>query len=54
MVTGWTARMKMDDQSALDWTGRMRDLGRESEFDGWGANPQQAQDSGAVGAAEPG
>ena len=43
LVTGWTSRMKMDDQTVLDWTGRMCDLGREHdcEFDGWGTNPEQ-------------
>ena len=43
VVTGWTVRMKMDDQTVLDWTGRMCDLGREydCEFDGWGTNPKQ-------------
>jgi len=50
VVTGWTTRMKMDEQSVLDWSGRMCDLGYEDdcEFDGWGTNPQQPQD------AEPG
>jgi hypothetical protein len=43
VVTGWTSRMKMDDQTVLDWTSRMCDVGREHdcEFDGWGTNPKQ-------------
>ena len=43
VVTGWTSRMKMDDQTVLDWTGRMCDAGHEHdcEFDGWGTNPKQ-------------
>jgi hypothetical protein len=43
LVTGWTSRMKMDDPTVLDWTGRMCDVGHEHdcEFDGWGTNPKQ-------------
>jgi hypothetical protein len=43
VVTGWTSPMKMDDQTVLDWTGRMCDVGHEHdcEFDGWGTNPKQ-------------
>ena len=43
VVTGWTSRMKMDNQTVLDWTGRMCDAGHEHdcEFDGWGTNPKQ-------------
>jgi len=43
VVTGWTSRMKMDDQTVLDWTGCMCDVGHEHdcEFDGWGTNPKQ-------------
>ena len=43
VVTGWTSRMKMDDQTVLDWTGRMCDAGQEHdcEFDGWGTHPKQ-------------
>src|SRR5213593_749761 len=35
VVTGWTSRMMMDDQTVLDWTGRMCDAGHEHdcEFD---------------------
>jgi hypothetical protein len=43
VVTGWTSRMMMDNQTVLDWTGRMCDAGHEHdcEFDGWGTNPKQ-------------
>ena len=43
VVKGWTTRMKMDDLTVLDWTGRMCDLGHEHDcdFDGWGTNPKQ-------------
>ena len=43
IVTGWTSPMTMDDQTVLDWTGRMCDVGHEydCEFDGWGTNPKQ-------------
>ena len=38
VVTGGTTSMSMDDQTVLDWTCQMCDLGREHdcEFDGWG------------------
>jgi hypothetical protein len=41
-VTGWTLPMGMNEQTLLDWIGRMCDLGREHdcEFDGWGTNPR--------------
>lgn len=43
VVTGWTSRMKMDEQTVLNWTERMCDVGHEHdcEFDGWGTNPNQ-------------
>jgi len=43
VVTGWTSRMRMDDQTALDWAGRMCEVGHkhDCEFDGWGTNPKQ-------------
>jgi len=43
VVTGWTSRMVMDDQTVLDWTRRMCEAGHEHdcEFDGWGTNPKQ-------------
>ena len=44
VVTGWTTRMRMDEETVLQWTARMSDLAHEfdCEFDGWGTNPQQA------------
>jgi hypothetical protein len=43
VVTGWTPPMKRNDQTVLDWTGRMCDAGHEHDcdFDGWGTNPKQ-------------
>ena len=43
VVTGRTPPMKMDDNTMLDWTRRMCDLGHQldCEFAGWGANPKQ-------------
>ena len=43
VVTGWTSHMKMDDQTVLDWTSRMCNIGQahDCEFDGWGTNPKQ-------------
>lgn len=43
VITGWTAPMSMDDQTVLEWTESMCDLGHEldCEFDGWGTNPKQ-------------
>jgi len=43
VVTGWTSPVKMDDETVLDWAGRMCDAGHEHdcEFDGWGTNPKQ-------------
>lgn len=43
VVTGWTSPLRMDEQTVLDWTGRMCDAGHENdcEFDGWGTNPKQ-------------
>ena len=43
VITGWTTQISMDDQTVLDWTGSMCDLGHEHdcEFDGWGTNPKQ-------------
>ena len=38
MVTGWTTKMPMDDQTVLAWVKQMCDLGSlaDCEFDGWG------------------
>jgi len=43
VINGWTSPIKMTDQTVLDWTASMCDLGREHDcdFDGWGTNPQQ-------------
>lgn len=43
VVTGWTSPMTMDDQTILEWTGRMCDTGHEHdcEFDGLGTSPEQ-------------
>ena len=43
VVTGWTNPIPMDDKSVVQWTERMVRLGyaHDSEFDGWGTNPQQ-------------
>jgi hypothetical protein len=43
VVTGWTSRMKIDDNTVLNWTVTMCDTGREHDcdFDGWGTNPKQ-------------
>ena len=45
VVTGWTMRMRMDEETVLQWTGLMSDVALEfdCEFDGWGTNPQQAE-----------
>ena len=43
IVTGWTVPIKMDKESAVNWTAAMCNLGLEhdAEFDGWGTNPEQ-------------
>jgi len=43
VINGWTAKMNMDDQTVLNWTAQMCDLGQQHdcEFDGWGTNPKQ-------------
>jgi len=43
VVTGWTSPIGMDDESVIQWTEKMVRLGyaHDSEFDGWGTNPQQ-------------
>ena len=51
VVSGWTTRMAMDEETVLAWTRRMCDLAREHkcEFDGWGTNPEQAADAESFG-----
>lgn len=43
VITGWTSPIKMDDNTVLDWTSHMCDIGHEHDcgFDGWGTNPKQ-------------
>ena len=43
IVTGWTVPIKMDKESAVEWTAAMCKLGfdHDAEFDGWGTNPEQ-------------
>ena len=43
VVTGWTAPIRMDKDSAVKWTAAMCKLGfdHDAEFDGWGTNPEQ-------------
>lgn len=42
LVTGWTSKIKMDDDTLLDWIGSMCDIGQENDcdFDGWGTTPE--------------
>ncbi len=43
LITGWTTKLKMSEESVVKWTAQMCDLGRENDcdFDGWGTNPDQ-------------
>lgn len=43
IVTGWTVPISMSKDSAVSWTESMCRIGFEhdSEFDGWGTNPEQ-------------
>lgn len=43
LVTGWTVKMKMDDNTIQHWTEEMCDLGYrfDCKFDGWGTTPDQ-------------
>ena len=43
IITGWTTKIKMDEQTILKWTADMTKLGYkyDAEFDGWGTNPGQ-------------
>jgi hypothetical protein len=45
VITGWTARMSMDNDTVVEWTVMMCDIGKDMdcEFDGWGTNPKQNQ-----------
>lgn len=43
LVTGWTAPIKMDESSVVQWTDDMCRIGftHDCDFDGWGTNPSQ-------------
>lgn len=43
VITGWTTKMKMSDNTVVKWTKEMVELGYkfDCEFDGWGTNPTQ-------------
>ena len=40
LITGWTDKMAMNNDSVADWAGHMCDLGfqHDCEFDGWGTD----------------
>jgi regulator of RNase E activity RraB len=44
IVTGWTTKMKMDNEIVEKWTKEMCELGNkyDCDFDGWGTDPNQA------------
>ena len=43
LITGWTTKMKMQDNVVADWTKEMCELGYkfDCDFDGWGTSPDQ-------------
>lgn len=43
IITGWTTKMKMEDEVVKQWTKQMCELGYtlDCEFDGWGTEPDQ-------------
>ena len=43
VITGWTTKMAMDDQTVQSWTRQMCELGYkfDCDFDGWGTSPDQ-------------
>ena len=43
IVTGWTTKMKMEDETVKKWTKQMCELGYQfdCDFDGWGTEPNQ-------------
>ena len=47
IVTGWTTKMKMENEIVIQWTKQMCELGYkfDSEFDGWGTLPDQESDN---------
>jgi hypothetical protein len=45
VINGWTNPVRMDENSVLEWTAQMCDMGAkyDCEFDGWGTDPTKAQ-----------
>ena len=43
VITGWTTKMKMQDNVVTNWTEEMCELGYkfDCDFDGWGTSPDQ-------------
>ncbi len=43
IITGWTTKMKMENEVVQNWTKQMCELGYkfDCEFDGWGTTPEQ-------------
>ena len=43
VITGWTSPIKMDENTVLNWTKDMCEVGYkyDCDFDGWGTNPDQ-------------
>lgn len=43
IITGWTTKMKMDNEVVQNWAKEMCELGYkfDCDFDGWGTNPDQ-------------
>jgi regulator of RNase E activity RraB len=43
VITGWTTKMKMQDDIVANWTKEMCELGYKFDcnFDGWGTSPNQ-------------
>lgn len=43
VVSGWTSKMKMDNEVVKQWTKQMCELGYQydCDFDGWGTEPDQ-------------
>ena len=44
VVTGWTSRLKMDDETELDWTALMTGLGWSTQR--WGLSSKPAREEG--------
>ncbi len=43
VITGWTTKMKMEDNVVANWTKEMCEIGYkfDCDFDGWGTSPDQ-------------